>query len=469
MFYILPSHPSLSSLDPLSITDINDPTIWQVISASIASFRDNTFTLWDLPLLIEDLAYSIHGKGQVDTSFLRHYLTKTYDDPSNWATKTLLDEIFDSILALPTLFPNNAVPYLTDLHPAIELSQAQIKSLVAHQILGTLKPPEGNDWGCTFLCWYTEPQPLEQVVRGYLATVFHFFERQSNTRGPTLYEICSASECIPLTASSTWKSCNTRVFDHLIIESTSASTVRFPHNFLRCILVSSNKSPGFGPACTQEELITGACPALLPFGALLVSPPVPDSAALLALRVVPMAAWEGEGRAARLIEKLESETEYTFLLVDALELDNAPGDLESPVKLVDLDPDLLSRELHKAYAGFSALHTRDIHQIAAPLWGAGAFGGDPVVKTLILAMAGALSGVTVWLSVDATRSLATRGADCDAPLQLISALIRLKEMGERWTVHDVWGYLMTEQARRCVGGLDLVDMFSDMSGSPKIA
>jgi poly(ADP-ribose) glycohydrolase len=352
MLYILPSHPSLTSLDPLSITDISNPTVWQVITASIASFRDDSLTLWDLPLLIEDLVYSIHGNGQVDTRFLRYYLTKNYDDPSNLATKTLLDEIFGSLLALPNLFPDNAVPYLTDLHPAIELSQAQIKSLIAHQILGTLKPPEGNDWGCTFLCWYTEPQTLEHAVRGYLATVFHLFERQSTTHGPTLYEICSAHEYIPLTTSPTWKSCDTPVFDHLIIESISASTVRFPHDFLRCILVSSNKSPGFGPACTQEELITGACPALLPFGALLVSPPVPDNAALLARRVVPMSAWEGERRAARLIEKLVSETEYTFLLLDALELDNAPGDLEGPVKLVDLNPDLLSRELHKAYAGF---------------------------------------------------------------------------------------------------------------------
>jgi hypothetical protein len=175
-----------------------------------------------------------------------------------------------------------------------------------------------------------------------------------------------------------------------------------------------------------------------------------------------MAAWEGQGRNARLIEKLKSETEYTFLLLDALELD-ALGALEdSHVELVDLVPDLLSREFRKAYAGFLALRTRDIRQIAAPLWGAGAFGGDPVVKTIIMAMAGALAGVTVWLSVDTTRSLATRGADRDAPLQLINVLTRLKEVCEGMTVKDVWGYITTEQARGCFNGLDLVNMLSDV-------
>jgi hypothetical protein len=84
-------------------------------------------------------------------------------------------------------------------------------------------------------------------------------------------------------------------------------------------------------------------------------------------------------------------------------------------------------------------------------------------------MAGALAGVTVWLSVDTTRSIATRGADGDAPTQLISALTRLKEICECSTVYDVWGYLMTEQARRCVDGLDLVNMFSDLLGSHKIS
>jgi poly(ADP-ribose) glycohydrolase len=462
MLYLLPSHPSLTSLDPLGITDSDNPTIWKIITASIQSFRDNLFPLWELPQLIEDIAYSLHGTGHVDTRFLRQYLTETYQDLSSLASKTLLNEMLDATLDLPTLFPSSSIPYLTNLHPAIELSQAQIRSLVAHQILGTLNPPEGNDWGCTFICWYSEPQPLDHAVRGYLATVFHFFELQCTMLRPTMYELCVASVPLPLTESLIWTSCDTPAFDHLVIESTSASSVRFPHRSLRCMLVSSNKSPGFGPASTQEELVTGACPALLPFGALLVSPPVPDNAALLARGVVPMAAWEGQGRNARMIEKLKSETEYTFLLLDALELD-ALGDLETPVKLVDLIPDFLLRELHKAYGGFLALRTRGIRQIAAPLWGAGAFGGDPVVKTIILAMAGALAGVTVWLSVDNTRSLAAR--DRDAPLQLISVLTRLKEICEGMTVQDVWGYLTTEQARGCVNGRDLLNMLSDVPGS----
>ncbi|KAF8225838.1 hypothetical protein L208DRAFT_411253 [Tricholoma matsutake] len=121
-----------------------------------------------------------------------------------------------------------------------------------------------------------------------------------------VYEFCVL---LPLTASLTWTIWDVLVFDHLIIETTSGSWVRFPHDSLRCMLLSSNKSSGFGPASTQEELITGTCPALLPFGALLVSPPVPGNAAPLTRRVVPMTAWQGQGRNARMIK---SETEYIF-------------------------------------------------------------------------------------------------------------------------------------------------------------
>jgi len=77
-----------------------------------------------------------------------------------------------------------------------------------------------------------------------------------------------------------------------------------------------------------------------------------------------MAAWEGQGTNARLIGKLKSETGYTFLLLDAVEL------VALCVKLLDLAPDLLLRELHKAYALFGSTHLRhcsDYCAAAGPL------------------------------------------------------------------------------------------------------
>ena len=37
--YLLPSHPSLISIDPLGLCDEENPTVWSVVSAAIHSFR----------------------------------------------------------------------------------------------------------------------------------------------------------------------------------------------------------------------------------------------------------------------------------------------------------------------------------------------------------------------------------------------------------------------------------------------
>lgn len=110
-----------------------------------------------LPNLIEDLTYSVQEKGDVDTSFLRHFLVSYYLDPVEDTSKHVLSEILEHALALPTVFPQHGIFYLGRSYPMKTLTSQQIKSLIAHQILGTLTPPRGNTWGCTFLCWYSEP------------------------------------------------------------------------------------------------------------------------------------------------------------------------------------------------------------------------------------------------------------------------------------------------------------------------
>lgn len=374
--YKLPSHSTITSSDPISVTDFENPTAWAVITASISAFRNAKSTFWDLPNLIEDLAYSLLENGHVDTRFLRKFLVSTYPNPSSTISHEILNKILDSALDLPNLFPTQEITYLNISNVSIELDRKQIQSLIAHQILGTLKPPLGNTWGCTFFCWYSEPQPHERAVHGYLTTTFLFFSyKQLYIPNVTTYEFHSLPS-----AADTWETCGALVFEHLILETVTTTSVKFPHETLTCMLVSSNTSPGFGSSSTQEELITGACPALLPFGALLVSPPIPDDAALLARGVIPFTEWRGQGRGAHHIRVMDAETEYTFLLLDALELDTAePQDI-----LLDLIPQNIHRELQKAFIGFSALKTHGITDVAAPLWGTGAFGGDPVVKTTIL-------------------------------------------------------------------------------------
>jgi poly(ADP-ribose) glycohydrolase len=443
--YKLPSHPTITSLDPLSLTEIDDPSAWAVVTASITTFQATHSTFWDLPNLIKDLAYSLYNNGHVDTGYLLRFLTSTYPNPSSSASRQILDAILDSALELPNLFPTQEIPYLSDSNTSLELDREQVNTLVAHQILGTLKPPVGNTWGCTFLCWYSEPQPHERAVHGYLTTVFRSFStRQPLASSATIYEFSS----IPPTLDF-WDTCDALVFDHLIIEPTTVTSVKFPHGTVSCMLVSSNTSPGFGSSSTQEELITGACPALLPFGALLFSPPIPNNAVLLASGVTPLTKWQGQGRDAQQVETLDTKMKYTFLLLDALELDLA----EPLPTLVDLVPRNIHRELHKAFTGFSAVKNHDITDIAAPLWGTGAFGGDSIVKTIILAMAGARAGVRVWLSVNDAWTYPPRQGD-DGDSRLINILLNLKEECGTMTVGELWRILMTDSARSCLDGRD---------------
>lgn len=214
-----------------------------------------------------------------------------------------------------------------------------------------------------------------------------------------------------------WKDCTgTKAFEHVIIKSATAEMVPFPHPTIPCTLVASNTSPGFGPACTQEELITAACPHLLPLGALLIAPPVPPDTVIVAFGHVSLACWQGQGRQAIYLERC-IQAHHTFVLADAAELDQSVE-----TSLPDLEPKIVLRDLHKAYTAFSAIAELGIRHILCPLWGAGSFGGNPVVKALILSAAAARAGLTVHLSVDDNRLLETANGQAE---RLIVVLERL--------------------------------------------
>lgn len=315
-------------------------------------------------------------------------------------------------------------------------------SLVCHQLLGSVRPPEGNRiWGCTLLCWFSRHQPLKHAVQGYIATLFHYIHQRPYMNRSIRYEFVSLP-FLSRRETDAWLTSNVRPFDFLEIEAINPATDEFPPS-LKCVLISSNASPGFGSACTQEELATAACPDLLPLGALCVSPPVPSNAALIAQGILPMSSWHGQGREARLLDLLNPTDEYTFLLLDAAELDIEPHPSTS---LVDLEPRFFLRDLYKCYVGFRAIRQKGIARISAPLWGAGAFGADPIVKTLILAMGGALADLTVRLAIDETR--ACPSASGGENKNLLQVTRTLKAQCADMNVHQLWLLLSEDETRR---------------------
>ena len=446
--YVLPSHPSVFSLDPLGICENDNPTAWEVIVTSIQSFRAQAAqSIHQLPSLIQDLSYSIKLDGKLDTGFLSRFLLRKYSDVPGVLATTTLDHILDAALSLPTLFPGDTIQYLGEDNRSCRLSYSKITALLAHQILNTLSPPVGNTWGCTFSCWYSEPQPLEQAVFGYLTALFDFFTISDSD----LVEITYLYRTIPLDMNSNLGGCtDINAFDNLVIEPTSTRTIAFPHSSVPCTLIASNQSPGFGAACTQEELVTAACPPLLPLGSLFISPPVPMDVAVVAHGYVPLSHWQGQGREAFCLERFTT-AQHTFLLVDAAELDQSNGELP------DLEPSCLVRDLHKLYTGFSVLAELGVKNIASPIWGAGSFEGNPIVKTILLSLAASRAGITLHLSVDRERDFVTRP---NSTMNLLFVLEKLQCIGKDFSTGDVIQRLIQSQQAECRNTSQLLGIFN---------
>src|SRR5262249_40731619 len=81
-------------------------------------------------------------------------------------------------------------------------------------------------------------------------------------------------------------------------------------------------------------------------------------------------------------------------LMDALELDEVSSDTDTP----DLLPPNISREFRKAVVAFSSA---DCSTVYTPLWGCGAFCGDPAVKMTIIWMAASVAGVGLKILCEA--------------------------------------------------------------------
>ncbi|CAA7258756.1 unnamed protein product [Cyclocybe aegerita] len=458
--YILPSHLSKVCLDPLGLCDVENPPVWDVIETSIHVFRSECPppNIHQLPRLIEDLSYSIHLDGHINTQYLSHFLAERYPDPSSPLAQTTLDAILDAALALPKLFTAHTMCHLGEGHPICELSVAQIQCILAHQILNTLVRPKGNNWGCGFSGWYSEPQALETAVSGYLTALFKYFA-QSPIHDATsvTYQYYSQASGTNLESQvDDWMKCSTiQLFDTLTIEPVSSSGVPFPHPSAPSTLVASNKFPGFGPSCTQEELVTAACPPLLLLGAILVNPPVPSNAALLVYGPVPLTHWQGQGREARRTGATITK-HHTFLFLDAAELDT------SNKIYPDLDLRCILRDLQKLYLGFTALRQQGVMEAASPLWGAGSFGGDPFINTLILAMASARVGLKLHLSVDKERRYSSATSASTEKAQHLLSLLQTLRGRNSLTIGN------TVHRLRCLakavkthpeGGVDIVDAF----------
>ncbi|KAF9056675.1 hypothetical protein BJ165DRAFT_1522563 [Panaeolus papilionaceus] len=436
-FLILPSHPDKTCRDDLSVTDEDNPSCWNVISILINNFQQSKFSIHKLPDLIQDISKALFDQS-VDTTFLSKFLQTNYPSTSK-DTEDLLNNIFAHALLLPDFFPSHTLPYLTFNNNHFTFTHSQVKSLLAHQLLNTLTPPKNNNWGSTFTAWYSANQPLKVAIEGYLSTLLTYFLHPFEDSQLITYSYITIQRPDRLDELKFWTSqVEYPLRQSLIIEPMTSTSLEYPHPEISTTLVASNSYPGFGPACTQEELVTGSCPPLLPLGALLISPPVPSDAAIVCTGILPISRWSGIGREAKCLGEDISVDHRTFLLLDASELDGV--DTLSNPTIIDLEPDIFFRDLHKAYVGMFAISNLGIKNIASPLWGAGAFGGDPIIKVIVLCMAAARAGLQIHVSVDRNRTYESPFnpfISTTSHNTLLSFLENLKADGHDWSLGDI--------------------------------
>lgn len=197
MTYQLPTDPSIFSSDPLGICDNECPSQALVLHQLINNVVDDlSANLLSLPTLIGDIAYIVHGNGRLDTSHLRHFLSTDKSDETAGAARNLLT----AALSLPQLFPANTITFLPSSPTAscATYTGSQINSLLAHQFLGTLHQPSGNNWGIPcFTPWFAADPPHTQAVNGYIRTLLHHFANGGYEKSDSFTFLTQQADLMP--------------------------------------------------------------------------------------------------------------------------------------------------------------------------------------------------------------------------------------------------------------------------------
>jgi poly(ADP-ribose) glycohydrolase len=428
MSYQLPTNPAVISKDPLSVLDKEDPSQAEVLSAlletTLVALRSHTSPVNIIPSLIEDLAYTIHGTGSLNTGGLCKFLSE----------KPISCDVFISLLnaaqKLSVCFPEHCLTTLNESNDVAVFDGDQVNSLLAHQFLGTLFQSTGTDWGHPdFTSWFASEPAHHRAVSGYLETVLGHFSAggYSHTHVFTFSFHTGAEMPDP-------SQCNTlpNVQLQVVSEESEPSNNEGPS----FVLVAANAQPGPGPTATQEERLQSASPALSI--SVLVIPLIPDDAVAITSEFPVHAAWKGHNRTARL-EKLftnEQRPRRHYILADALQMDEMP---DEDGKLKDLLHGRAKREITKLYAAFSGASKVLSREgdgrkcvVEAGAWGCGAFGGNILFKALCMMIAAGLTGVELQLSL-----LEDKRVD----VQLIRAFLQ-----KQWTTAKLWDVINTSNS-----------------------
>ncbi|KAF2260477.1 hypothetical protein CC78DRAFT_584765 [Lojkania enalia] len=426
MRYLLPTHLSIKSDDPLSVLAKDDAPQAEVLDALLATalvrLRSSTLVVDILQSLIEDLAYTIHGNGSIDTANLRKYIDRSVS--SLYTCPATVENVVHAARSLPSLFPEQSLYTPCSDGDIVACNGAQIDALLAHQLLGTLSQPSGATWGLPdFTSWFAANPAHRNAVDGYLTTVFDHFARGGYGPDYSFMFMLRIANEMP-DPSQCNRSPTVRL--HLVPEESEPSELPQP----TFVLVAAHSQPGPGATATQEERLQSASLALST--SALFTPKIPDEGAVITSAFPVHAAWKGHNRTARLDRLFPADglPRRHYILADALPLDEMYDNGDG---LRDLQPGRVEREVRKLYASFSgAIRMRDMCYcnlneacvVETGAWGCGAFGGNILVKAMCMMIAAGLTGIELHLTL-----LEPRVHDIEAVKTVLT---------ENWTAAELW-------------------------------
>jgi hypothetical protein len=399
--YLLPFHPSLKTDDPLGIYYAEEePFIPQAVvlkellgKAHVALAEEPNAASKIFVSLLEDIAYTIHGNGSLNTATLNAFLSKSLSIED---AERAIWNIVQAASELEAPCWLQELPYLTEENSVAALHGDLAKCLLAHEALGTLSSPYGNTWGIlSFLSWYDDSPHHPDAVHGYLCTMFDYWQKPTRNVS-SVFRLYSANDMPDPCDCTRTPDLVINVIDKIYEPSDHQDKVT------PFVLVAANQQPGPGPTGTQEERLQASSPLLTL--ASLLCPVIPENAAIITSALPVLASWTGHNRSARLqhIYAGEDRPSRHYILADALPLDEV--DDIGHDQLPDFLTGNVEREVKKLYAAFwgAAALSKETDMprcvVESPPWGCGAFGGNIVVKAICIMIAAGLTRVQVRLS-----------------------------------------------------------------------
>ncbi|KAF2964487.1 hypothetical protein GQX73_g9087 [Xylaria multiplex] len=412
--YLLPCSASFRCLDRFSILndlgeleDANGQVpFWDVLTTLLGSPVE---TPTQLAELLDTIAVTLRGSsGQAgDYQFLKSFVRDF--QPAFFDTYWPL--IVQLALELPHHFPRGSLQVLgAESSPStLKLRRRQVVCLIVHQFLCTLSAPVWREEFFDFSIWYGPDQRHEQACRIYLTCFFTYLgaflptSKKWDDDWYITYTLVNAeSDYTALGLSPVVLN----TIEIVVTESYQTCPVQLglPSG---AAVVSANRYIGFGQSATQEEVHVGSSPEACP--AVLVAPPLGRNQVVVVRGAEAMFNITGRRRGIEAIAQDVGVSvdwrQRTMLFMDALELNTADDENGLP----DLIPQNLTRELNKATIAFSSGAYEVVH---SPLWGCGAFGGDPFVKVALLWCAASIANTPLKII-------------CDSGLQEIASSLKI--------------------------------------------